>query len=68
MNANIAQNGFVDKMVPSFAWITANENSKYQIEKAIEVATAVALRRNIVFDAKDEAILRHVFVSSESEL
>jgi len=68
VNANIAQNGFVDKMVPSFSWITANENSKYQIEKAIEVATAVALRRDIEFDAKDEAILRHVFVSSEREL
>ncbi|NQY08575.1 MAG: glucose-1-phosphate thymidylyltransferase [Flavobacteriales bacterium] len=67
VNANIAQNGFSDKTISSFTWLTPNGKSKYEFNKAVEVAKAVALRRKVKIDTADVEILKHIFELSGEE-
>ena len=65
VNANIFGSGFPRNFVPSFSWGGAAGFTTYKINDAIEVATRVFERRGLVFDAKEQAILSHVFELTE---
>jgi len=61
VNANIYGGGFPRNFIPSFAWGGSAGFMTYQFAKAKEVASKVMARRKIEFDAKEEAILNHIF-------
>ncbi len=61
VNANVFGSGFPRNFVPSYSWGGANGFVTYKTNKAFEVAKVVMSRRNIEFDAQEEAILEHVF-------
>lgn len=56
--ANIFGGGFHDKFIPSFTW---GKTEVYNFDKAIEVAQAVAKRRDIQFSDKEIEILKNIF-------
>jgi UDP-N-acetylglucosamine diphosphorylase/glucosamine-1-phosphate N-acetyltransferase len=62
VNANIFGSGFPRNFVPSYSWGGANGFVTYKTSKAFEVAKMVMSRRNIEFNAQEEAILEHVFL------
>ncbi|MBK6344156.1 MAG: GlmU family protein [Flavobacteriales bacterium] len=59
--ANVFGGGFPPKRIPSFAWGGADGFATYDIERAIDSAKRVLVRRDQVLTAPAEAILRHVF-------
>ncbi len=61
VNANIYGGGFPRNFIPSFAWGGSAGFMTYQFPKAKEVATKVMARRKKDFDAKEEAIMKHIF-------
>lgn len=61
VNANIFQGGFPPRFIPSFTWGTGKDASEYDLEKSFEVARAVYARRDVDFNSKEEAIMRHIF-------
>ena len=61
VNANVFGSGFPRNFVPSYSWGGASGFVTYKTNKAFEVAKVVMSRRNIEFDAQEEAILEHVF-------
>ncbi len=65
VNANIFGSGFPRNFVPSFSWGGASGFTTYKVEDAFEVATRVFERRGLVFDEKEQDILRAVFGLTE---
>ena len=61
VSSNIFGTGFPRNFVPSFAWGGASGFIEYNFKKAIEVAALVMERRNLEFNAVEEAILKAVF-------
>lgn len=61
VNANIFGAGFPPTHIPSFSWGGASGFSTYKQEQAFEVARRVFERRNLVFDQKEQNILKHIF-------
>jgi len=61
VSANIFGSGFPRNFVPSFSWGGASGFSTYLTKKAYETAKVMMARRKVEFDAKEEAILNHVF-------
>lgn len=61
VNANIFGSGFQRNFIASFTWGGTSGFTHYDIEKAIEVATAVYKRRGLEFTKTEEKILRHIF-------
>ncbi len=59
VSANVFGGGFPPKFIPSFAWGGFNE-TVFQLDKAIELATQVYKRREIAFDKTEQEILSHV--------
>jgi UDP-N-acetylglucosamine diphosphorylase/glucosamine-1-phosphate N-acetyltransferase len=60
VNANIFGSGFPRNFVPSYSWGGANGFVTYKTSKAFEVAKMVMSRRNIEFNAQEEAILENI--------
>jgi len=65
VNANIFGDGFPRNFIPSFSWGGSAGFITFAIPKAFEVAEKVMARRNIVFDEKEQSILRAVFELTE---
>jgi len=61
VSVNIFGPGFPRNFVPSFSWGGASGFTEYKTNKVFEVADVVMKRRNLVFDAIEERILKHVF-------
>lgn len=62
--SNVFGPGFPRKYVPSFAWGGANGFTTFDFEKALETATRVMARRNIVLDDVERNILENIFIST----
>ena len=60
--ANIFGAGFPDKHIPSFFWGGQSSADVFNIDKAIELATTVMARRNILFTEADKNILTHLYL------
>lgn len=65
VSANIFGADFPDKFIPSFTWGGAGGFEKYQLEKAMEVASRVMGRRNMMFDEVEQRIFRHIYEETE---
>lgn len=66
VSANLFGAGFHRNFVPSFSW--GGPSSGYvtfQLNKAVEIAKTVMLRRNIELNITDENIIKSVYESSE---
>ena len=62
VSANVFGSRFQPKHIPSFSWGGADSGfAPYRIEKALQVAREAFIRRNMVFDAIEEDILKHIF-------
>ena len=64
VSVNIFGSGFPRNFVPSFSWGGASGFTEYKTSKVFEVAEVVLQRRGITFDAKEKAILEHVFTAT----
>ena len=58
--ANIFGSGFPPKFIPSFAWGGFDDESFFQLDKALELAAEVYKRRDLFFDKKEQDIINHV--------
>ena len=58
--ANVFGSDFPPKFVPSYSWGGAKGFQKYKFEKALEVAKAVMVRRNIELSKNDKEILKSI--------
>ncbi len=65
VNANIFGTGFPRNFVPSFAWGATTVTSKFQFDKAIEIAKSVLQRRGVILSDIDIEILHSVYQMSE---
>jgi UDP-N-acetylglucosamine diphosphorylase/glucosamine-1-phosphate N-acetyltransferase len=58
--ANVFGGGFPPKFIPSFSWGGADGFEPYDLDKALETAERVQLRRGLVLSAAERAILTTV--------
>ena len=61
VNSSIFGSGFPRNFIPSFSWGGHAGFSKFDINKAIDIAKLVYERRNLKFDEIEQDILRSVF-------
>lgn len=61
--ANIFDNGFHNKFIPSFSW---GNTKTYNFNKALETAQRVMQRKNLKITEKDATILKSVFEQTKS--
>jgi len=61
VNTNIFGTGFQRNFIPSFTWGGTTGHSNYNLEKGIEVATAVFKRRGLEFDEVERTLLSDVY-------
>jgi UDP-N-acetylglucosamine diphosphorylase/glucosamine-1-phosphate N-acetyltransferase len=66
IGANVFGSGFPPKFIPSFSWGGFPENSRFDLDKAVDLARQVYSRRNTEFTAIEEKILRKTFELTES--
>ncbi|MFA9289635.1 MAG: putative sugar nucleotidyl transferase [Solirubrobacteraceae bacterium] len=57
--ANIFNNGFCDKYIPSFSW-EGDSRQKFNLTKAFAIASKVMNRRNIELNEVDKEILKYI--------
>jgi len=63
VSSNIFGTGFPPKSIPSFAW-GGYDDSKYDIDKAIEVAEKVMIRRNKTLSIFETELLKNLYSQS----
>ena len=67
-SSNIFGSGFPPKYVPSFSWGAAGETfTTFSVDKAIEVAKRVLLRRGITLGAVEDRLFRTIFELTSDE-
>lgn len=59
--------GFPQKYIPSFSFGGSESITANNIDKAVEVAKRVTSRRNVIFTATDEKVLRKIFEMTKEE-
>ncbi len=68
VNANVFGAGFPPKHIPSFAWGGVAGFERFEIEKALEVAQRMMLRRQKILTEADKGILRKIYQMTQLEL
>lgn len=66
VSANIFGSGFPRNFVPDFSWGGAAGFKEYNIDKALETAGKVMIRRGIELDEMEKDILTHIFEETQS--
>lgn len=61
VSSNVFGAGFPQKYIPSFSWGGSESMTRYDVEKALDVAIRVMHRRNITLSSAEEKVFRHVF-------
>lgn len=61
--ANIFDGGFPPKFIPSYSWGGQKNAPKFELEKAIEVASRVFERRGLNFTKGDQQIFDYLFLT-----
>jgi UDP-N-acetylglucosamine diphosphorylase/glucosamine-1-phosphate N-acetyltransferase len=65
ISSNLFGVGFFDKVVPSFTWGMADNRIKtYHLDKALEAAECMSMRRLMPLTEQDKEILAHVFLTT----
>jgi UDP-N-acetylglucosamine diphosphorylase/glucosamine-1-phosphate N-acetyltransferase len=67
VSCNIYGGGFPDKFIPSFSWGGSESMTTYQIEKAIDTANRMMIRRNKSLSHAEIEILHHIFEASKNQ-
>ena len=67
VSCNIYGGGFPDKFIPSFSWGGSEGMVTYQIEKAIDTANRMMIRRNKSLSPAEIGILNHIFEVSKNQ-
>ncbi|MFN6038659.1 MAG: GlmU family protein [Bacteroidota bacterium] len=67
VNANIYGGDFPIHFIPSFSWGGSEEFQDYRLEKAIETAEKVMMRRNIKMSKEDKNILSHIYYLNKKD-
>jgi len=65
VSANIFGAGYPRNFIPSFSWGGYQGLSVYPLQKALETAEKVMLRRNQQFTEADKRILQHIYLITE---
>lgn len=66
-SCNIYGAGFPAKYIPSFSWGGADAITTYDIQRSIETARRVMLRRNQIMTEHDEKLFRKIFDLTSKE-
>ncbi|WP_118972797.1 GlmU family protein [Taibaiella koreensis] len=61
ISCNIYGGGFPEKFIPSFSWGGSDGMTTYTLEKALDTANRMMVRRNRQLSAGEKAVLQHVF-------
>ncbi len=61
INAMIFGAGFMRNFIPSFSWGSVSGFTTFDVDKAVQVARRMYVRRNLEFTGIEEKILRNVF-------
>ena len=61
VSSNIFGGSFPSKYIPSFSWGGSESITSYDLDRSIEVARRVMLRRKITMSAEDEKLFRKIF-------
>ena len=61
VSSNIFGSNFPPKVIPSFAWGGSDGFTEYQLDKAIQVAEKVTMRRDIKFTQTDKKLFEFIF-------
>jgi UDP-N-acetylglucosamine diphosphorylase/glucosamine-1-phosphate N-acetyltransferase len=65
ISSNLFGAGFFDKVIPSFTWGMPDKRIKtYRLDKALEAAEYMAMRRLVPLTEQDKEILAHVFLAT----
>lgn len=67
VSCNVYGSGFPRNFIPSFSWGSANGFMEYQLNKAIDTATRVFARRNLVFDSTEKMLFESVFNRTQEQ-
>lgn len=68
VSSNIFGTGFPPKYVPSFSWGAAGETfTSYNLDRAIDVARKVMIRRNITLSESEEKLFKKLFDLTSDE-
>jgi UDP-N-acetylglucosamine diphosphorylase/glucosamine-1-phosphate N-acetyltransferase len=67
VSCNVFGSGFPPKYLPSFTWCDGLSIEEYRVDKAIEVARAVMLRRGQSMSSAYETLLRRLFEDTSAE-
>ncbi|MFN3966779.1 MAG: GlmU family protein [Endomicrobiia bacterium] len=67
VSCNVFGNKIPPKYVPSFSWGILDESKEYKLEKAIETAKKVMLRRNVKISDAEINLLKKVFELTQRE-
>jgi UDP-N-acetylglucosamine diphosphorylase/glucosamine-1-phosphate N-acetyltransferase len=67
VSCNIYGAGLPPKFVPSFAWGSEKKYSTYNLEKGLETAQRVMMRRDVVMSPAYEQLYRDVFAVTEHD-
>jgi len=65
VSANIFGAGFPRTFIPSFSWGGAAGFETFQLRKALEIAERVMARRDIPFDAVEQAVMSEIFEQTQ---
>ncbi|MFQ5825202.1 MAG: transferase, partial [bacterium] len=65
--SNVFGAGYPPKFIPSFAWGGSEGFVKYEVEKALETARRVMVRRNIEMSPAYNKLFRHIFDLTQLE-
>ena len=66
VSANVFGAGFPKNFIPSFSWGGAGSMTTYSLNKAVETAKRVMLRRGIEWTAQDQGVFEAIFETSKS--
>jgi len=60
VSCNVAVSGFPPTSLPSFTWLTERGAERYHIDKSLDVARTVMMRRGIQLSDAQETLLREI--------
>ena len=63
VSANIFGGGFPSKFIPSFTWGGVNNQDRFILDKAFEVAENMMSRRSISLTDGDKSILSYLYTN-----
>jgi hypothetical protein len=61
VSANVFDGNYPEKFIPSFSWGGRKDSTRFDVEKAMELARTVMARRGRLLSEQEESLLRAEF-------